>query len=87
MYLDSIDPYVAVLLGTLVLPIVVGVVIYLSLALACAIVAARNGRTAIGWLVLSLIFPFAILFVSIAPALNRHSDLGPREVRHDPQIR
>lgn len=42
--------------------------LWLILAIAAAIVADSKGRSAIGWLGLGLIFPFAILFVSIAPA-------------------
>ena len=45
---------------------VVGVVVVLALPIISWIIASRKGRSGVGWFFLTLIFPFAILFVAIA---------------------
>ena len=50
----------------LIIIIIIPGALYLGLALATAIVARRKRRSFIGWFILSLLFPFAILFAAIA---------------------
>ena len=51
---------------SLILAAVLSLVVYIAIVIASTIVAARKGRSAIGWCILTLIIPIAILFVAIA---------------------
>ena len=62
----------AMSIATTPLLISIYVIITVCLAVAAANVAAAKGRSVLGWFILSLIFPFAILFVSIAPSERRY---------------
>ena len=57
--------------------------IYLVLACISWGVAAGKGRSGIGWFVISLIFPIAILFVLIAPPLETSAS-APRAIGQQP---
>ena len=47
-----------------------GTILYLCLVVASTIIASRKGRSAIGWCFLTILFPIAILFVSIAAPIH-----------------
>lgn len=51
------------------LVIIILVVVYVAIAIASATIAGHKGRSAFGWLILTLIFPIAILFVLIASSV------------------
>lgn len=52
-------------------------VVYLGLALASGNIAHRKGRSGTGWFILNLIFPFAILFVTIATPIEEWAPARP----------
>lgn len=58
--------------GALILIALLALAIYIGVIVAATIIASRKGRSAIGWCVLTIIFPIAILFVAIAAPANAY---------------
>ena len=48
-------------------------VIYIGIIVAATVIASRKGRSAIGWCILTIIFPIAILFVAIAAPAHAYA--------------
>lgn len=48
-------------------------VIYVGIIVAATVIASRKGRSAIGWCILTIIFPIAILFVAIAAPAHAYA--------------
>lgn len=57
--------------------VVVVAALILAIPIISGIVASKKGRSGIGWFLLTLIFPFAILFVLIAAPVSRPSQAQP----------
>ena len=58
--------------GILILIALIAGTIYIGVIVAATIIASRLGRSAIGWCVLTMIFPIAVLFVAIAAPANAY---------------
>lgn len=56
--------------------ILVAVGLYLIFPISCAVVARQKSRSTFAWFALGLVFPFAILFVLIAPDLPAKTGLA-----------
>jgi len=48
-------------------------VIYVGVIVAATVIASRKGRSAIGWCILTILFPIAILFVAIAAPAHAYA--------------
>ena len=48
-------------------------VIYVGIIVAATVIASRKGRSAIGWCILTILFPIAILFVAIAAPAHAYA--------------
>ena len=55
--------------------------LYLVFPISSAIVARNKGRSAVGWFFLGLIFPFAILFVTVAPPSPSNAENSARSTK------
>ena len=60
--------------GVFIFFTVIGIVIYIALVVASTIIAARKGRSAIGWCVATLVFTIAVLFVAIAAPASAYAN-------------
>ena len=65
---------------TLIMITLLALAIYIPIVIAATVIASRKGRSAVGWYILTIIFPISILFVAIAAPAHAYAQMSCPQV-------